>query len=49
MEVYESRGMQVCEEALKVLRVSWPFAPLIINTVPFLFQSVTVGGEKHFD
>jgi hypothetical protein len=23
VEVFESRGMQVCEEALKVLRVSW--------------------------
>lgn len=25
VEVYESRGMPVCEEALKVLRVNFPF------------------------
>lgn len=36
VEVYESRGMQVCEEALKVLRVSslkfhFPFVPLSKN------------------
>ena len=37
VEVFESRGMQVCEEALKVLRVSY-----------FLFWQQLVGGNKNW-
>lgn len=38
VEVFESRGMQVCEEAIKVLRVSEAFCSAFHHVLPSLIS-----------